>query len=225
MGKQETQMVDIVPELLQKIKKDFAKALKGRTIIELKEQAIDSDSYEDAEKYADEVGKILSECLRRYVVAEELPDGKMYYNIASRIMSALLLDEHNEAIEVAEQVQENINARGGIGLKAITGQFNSDRAKGIIERLALAEGIEEISWIFDEPIKNFAMAAVDDTAKQNADFQSEVGLKPIIIRTAEANCCPWCSALAGTYESDKAPADVWKRHENCRCVINYKVRR
>ena len=34
----------------------------------------------------------------------------------------------------------------------------------------------------------------------NAKFRTEAGLKATITRIAEADCCPWCDSLAGTYE-------------------------
>ena len=47
------------------------------------------------------------------------------------------------------------------------------------------------------------------------------GLRPRVIRTAESHCCKWCSALAGTYDYPRVPKDVYRRHERCRCRVEY----
>ena len=34
-------------------------------------------------------------------------------------------------------------------------------------------------------------------------------------------CCDWCRSLAGTYSYPNVPPDVYKRHRNCRCTVDY----
>lgn len=35
-------------------------------------------------------------------------------------------------------------------------------------------------------------------------------------------CCEWCTRQSGRYEyPDKVPADVYKRHDNCKCTVEY----
>ncbi|WP_205422898.1 hypothetical protein [Granulicatella sp. zg-ZJ] len=48
------------------------------------------------------------------------------------------------------------------------------------------------------------------------------GLSPKIIRTHTGNCCDWCRNLAGVYDYPKVPKDVYRRHGNCRCTVDYK---
>ena len=61
-----------------------------------------------------------------------------------------------------------------------------------------------------------------DFVRENADFHYESGLSPKIVRTSEAGACKWCRALAGTYDYSSVRAtgnDVWRRHRDCRCVV------
>jgi len=35
-------------------------------------------------------------------------------------------------------------------------------------------------------------------------------------------CCEWCQKLAGIYEYGKHPKDIFKRHDNCTCLVTFK---
>ena len=80
---------------------------------------------------------------------------------------------------------------------------------------------EALIWL-REPIINNCEAFFDDFIKENAKFRNDVGLKATLTRTAESNCCSWCAALAGIYEYGKAPDDIYRRHEFCRCTVTYQ---
>jgi hypothetical protein len=58
--------------------------------------------------------------------------------------------------------------------------------------------------------------------KANADFRSRAGLDTYIERRDDGKCCEWCSKLAGRYSyPDKAPRDIFRRHDNCGCTVEY----
>ena len=87
------------------------------------------------------------------------------------------------------------------------------------------EGIsleDALIWL-GEPIINNSEAFFDDFIDSNAKFRTEAGLKATITRIAEANCCPWCDSLAGTYEYGSAPDDIYRRHQYCRCTVTYQT--
>ena len=47
-------------------------------------------------------------------------------------------------------------------------------------------------------------------------------MTPIIKRTGGFKCCKWCSSLYGIYKyPNEVPKDVYKRHENCTCTVEY----
>lgn len=62
---------------------------------------------------------------------------------------------------------------------------------------------------------------MDSTVKTNADFQYKAGLRPKIRRMTDGKCCEWCSRLAGVYDYPDVPKDVFRRHANCGCVVEY----
>lgn len=98
----------------------------------------------------------------------------------------------------------------------------TERITGIIDRLADADNYEEVAWLLDAPVENIALSVVDDTMRENAEFQHEAGLPAKVVRyTNDPHACKWCQAQAGTYEYPNVPKDVWRRHERCECIIEY----
>ena len=59
------------------------------------------------------------------------------------------------------------------------------------------------------------------SAKANTDFQYQAGLSPKVIRISSGNCCEWCDSLEGEYYYPDVPDEVWQRHKNCNCVVEY----
>lgn len=41
----------------------------------------------------------------------------------------------------------------------------------------------------------------------------------IVVREEVGDCCDWCADLAGTYDYEDAPKEVWQRHAHCRCMV------
>ena len=83
---------------------------------------------------------------------------------------------------------------------------------------------QAIKWL-REPIINNSEAFFDDFVRANADFRTNVGLKATITRTVESGCCKWCEDLAGTYDYDSAPEEIYARHEFCRCSVTYQSKK
>lgn len=69
---------------------------------------------------------------------------------------------------------------------------------------------------------NVGQSFYDSYVEANVNFRSRAGSKTYIIRRQVGKCCKWCAALAGIYESDNAPADIYRRHQNCRCLVTFK---
>lgn len=214
---------DIVPELLKLIEKEFDEKTYNSEVLKKAIKALQDRkaTYKDAHEFAIEVGEILSEVLNKNITAEILPDGRMYFNIANRILNPTMSKNYELVSSYAADVQTTLNHNAGLRIKGQKAELNQSKIDGIIERLSTAEKFEEIKWILDEPIKNFSQSIVDDTAKVNMKFQSKAGLKPKVRRVVVANCCDWCRRLAGTYEYGKEPDDIYRRHRYCRCRVEY----
>ena len=84
--------MDIVPSLLESIQRSFFEKLeRNKQIKRVKKLIIDGDAtYEEAQIYAVELGKILSESNNEHITVDVLPEGRMYFNISDRILSPTL---------------------------------------------------------------------------------------------------------------------------------------
>lgn len=214
---------DVVPELLEKIKKDFIERLnKSKKSQELLEKINNNKAtFKDGYKYAELVGEKLAESFKASLSSDVLPDGRMYYNIADRILNETLGENHKLISRAATQIQTNLNKTAGIGIKGIQPKLNQDRINGLIKKISKEKVFDDIAWLLDEPVKNFSMAVVDDTIAQNAGFQYSSGLRAKIVRHSMAGCCKWCDEVAGTYYYPDVPKDIYRRHQYCRCQIDY----
>lgn len=204
---------DISPALLERIRADFLSLLG--------DEAPAADTYAAAADYAERVGAALSEAFRRNLTADTLPDGRLYWNIADRVVRPLLEEDHALIADASAAVQLALNQQAGIGIAPQRAALNTDAMDGLLNKLAEAERFEDAAWVLDEPVRTFSRMVVDDTLEKNVSFQGRAGLQPRVIRTAESHCCKWCSALAGTYDYPHVPKDVYRRHERCRCRVEY----
>lgn len=209
-------MTDIAPELLEKVQKSFEAETAG-----LKEDiAKGVKSYEEAYAYAIKVGEALSKSFGVNITPEVLPDGMMYYNIADKVVRPMLQAEYEISSVAAAQAQRSANRAAGIGMKPQIAEFDEGKAQGIIDRVS-SQPFEEVSWLLNEPVKTFSKNVVDDTLQKNVEFQGKSGLSPKIRRTTSGETCEWCQAVAGTYEYPNVPKDVYRRHANCDCIVEY----
>lgn len=219
-----TMVVDIVPELLERIQKDFNTELnKSNKLIGIR-LLIDSGdaTYADANEYAVEVGEILARVFKRHLKADILPDGKMYYNIAERILTPTLGFNHTLISQASAEIQEVLNRTVGLGIKGIEAPLNQDRIDSIINRVSVEENYEDVAWILDEPIVNFSQSVVDDVIETNVNFHGESGLSPTVTRVAHGHDpCDWCREMEGTYKYPDVPDGIYGRHDRCRCTVEY----
>ncbi|KRL71708.1 hypothetical protein [Ligilactobacillus saerimneri] len=217
-------MTDIVPELLEAIKKDFEKqrvdSKKIQALLKLLEDG--QATYKDAHAYAVEVGEILSKVLNVHITAETLPDGKMYFNIADRVLNETLKNNYSLVSDYTEGVQARLNRQVGLKLRAQRPDFDQDRVKGFVNKLSSADDFTDVQWVLGDPMVNFTQSVVDEAIKKNAKFHSDAGMKAVIKRQVKGKACDWCRGLEGTYDYPKGtPNEVFHRHENCRCVTEY----
>lgn len=217
-------MKDIVPELLSDIQNQFSRLFNDDNKIKSIYELIDSGNatHSDVHEFAIKTGEILAKSLNDNISGEVLPDGKMYYNIAERILNPTLGNNYELIDTVLQTVQTNLNRKAGFGLRGVKTPINQDRIDGFIERLSLEENFEEVRWIIDEPIVNFSQSVVDDGIKNNVDFHAKSGLAPNVTRIVTGHRpCAWCRNLAGSYDYPDVPEDVYRRHENCKCLVEY----
>lgn len=216
-------MIDIVPELLEKIRGDFFKEVsQNKSIIRI-DSLIQNGSatYSDLNEYSALVGKSLGDSLQRHITVDVLPDGRMYFNIADRTLQTTLRDNYVIVSNATVDVQTVLNQNANLGLKAVKPELNESRIIGLVDKISNEVDFEEVQWLLGDPVINFSQAIVEDSIKANAEFHYDVGLKPKIIRIAEAGACDWCKSIEGTFDYPNVPEDVYRRHANCRCTTDY----
>lgn len=215
---------DVVPVLNDLITASFnGYVLKDRRLGQISRRIRDGTAtFTEAHAYAESLGEDLSKALINTLTAENLPNGTLYYNIAQRTVIPALENNYNLVNEAAKQVQKSLDKKSGIGLGAVSADFPAERVNGLIDKMTSTDILEDaIRWL-KEPIVNNSEAFMDDYIDANARFRNDVGLKAKLIRKADPKCCDWCAALEGEYDYGSAPADIYRRHEFCRCVVTYQ---
>lgn len=160
--------------------------------------------------------------LNVHITAETLPDGKMYFNIADRVLNETLKNNYSLVSDYTEGVQTRLNQQPGLKLRAQRPDFDQDRVKGFVNKLSSADDFTDVQWVLGDPMVNFTQSVVDEAIKKNAKFYSDAGMKSVIKRQVKGKACKWCRGLEGTYDYPKGtPNEVFHRHENCRCVTEY----
>ena len=214
---------DIVPELLEAIQKDFNSSMEKSSKLHALKKMIENEtaSYVEINDYAKKIGELLSRSLQKNISSNVLPDGKMYFNIAKRILEPTLGNNYKLVTEVATMVQKTLNRKNKINIKPQVPKINKDRIDGFLNRVSNEDNFDEVSWILEEPITNFTQSVVNDFVDENIKFQYKAGLRPKLIRKENGRCCNWCRDVIGTYKYPDVPKDVYKRHSYCKCTVEY----
>lgn len=214
---------DIVPKLEERIVEEFHRLYDDSEKIQTLLQKVKDGTatYQEAHAYATEVHRITGQAWQKYVTADTLPDGRMYYNIANRLIPATLDENFILVSDYAVEAQNKLNRKAEIGLRAQLPERNQDRIDGLVEVASNAEQYAEIEGRLLSGMENFLLNVVDESIRANAEFQYSAGLRPKIIRTTHSGACPWCVALAGAYDYPNVPRDVYRRHDNCYCKVDF----
>lgn len=215
--------IDVLPKLLQEVKNEFELAFGESEIIRNAFATLEAKkaTYKTANEFAIEIGEILSKALGASISADKLPNGKMYYNIAQRLLTDVLGRNHELVSGYASDVQKNLNQEAKIGMEVQVPELNRDRIAGIVNRFSSEENFEDVSWLLGEPIVNFTQSIIDDSIRKNAEFHHKAGLQPEIVRTSYFHCCEWCQEVEGNYKYPRVPKNVYRRHQHCRCTVDY----
>lgn len=216
---------DVVPELMEQIDARFkANNLKDRQLGRVGQKiSAGTADLSDAHTFAERLGFNLSDALTGTLREDNLPNGRLYYNIAERTVIPALEQDYELVNEAAAMIQKSIDEKAQIGLASVKADFPIERIQNLIDKLTADEITPQqvISWL-TEPIVNNSEAFVDDYVEANSKFRAKAGLKTKLIRKAAWNCCDWCSKLEGTYDYGSAPSDIYRRHEFCRCTVTYQ---
>lgn len=214
---------DVLPGILEEVQERFERDFGKSEIVRNAFATLKAKkaTYKTANEFAIEIGDILSRVLGTSLSADKLPDGKMYYNIAQRLLTDVLGRNYELVSGYASDVQKNLNDKAKIGLKVQVPELNKDRIAGIVNRFSSEDNFEDVSWLLGEPIVNFTQSIIDDSIQKNAEFHHRSGLQPEIVRKSYFHCCEWCQEVQGNYKYPRVPKDVYRRHQHCRCILDY----
>lgn len=231
---------DIVPELIEAITSEFRDRLnRSRELVDILKRIPAGGTLEDIHELAELRGRLLSETLQDIITPQTLPNGRMYWNIATRTVTPFMVENYDAINEAAKQVQSYIDREAGIGLNPMQAPFPRERVRGLSEKLSdETVPVESALRYLGEPIINTTESFADDFVEINARFRYRLGMDVKVVRSLGASerrsyrvgrrtrdyrvPCEWCQALAGTYDyTDTKGSDVWKRHESCRCVLSF----
>ena len=211
---------------LQEIKNEFASKCQSDAEIKSLLTKIHSGSgtYEDASKASKLIGSELSK------IYKEKMRGAYGVNMSAdttevdSILRQTLQHDYDTITDLTKTTQESLNKAAGINMNAVVPKYNTDRTEGIISRVDefskrdLDAAMNELS----SNMVNYSMSIVDASVKENADYQFRAGMVPKIKRTMQGSKpCKWCQALAGTYDYPDVPENIYRRHNNCFCVVTY----
>lgn len=219
--------IDIGAELLLEIEKRYERGIAENKLFRDTAAKINlgRGSFHRANIYAKEAARELSKAFQSVLVPEALPEGRIFWNIAETAIRPPLEAVGLDVQQMTAKVIDMLNEKAGIGMKAAFPGINQDRIKGIMDAVTAQENALDAAPYLGEPVTNIMQHAVDDMARHNARTQYESGLQPKIIRSGCAKCCDWCAALEGTYDYPVKNPDVYRRHEFCKCTIEFQPSR
>ena len=163
-------------------------------------------SYKDADNYADLVGQAMAKAFHDNAV--DLPNGKMYFNIADRLINGTLRQSHQLVSNYTADAQTVLNKQAGLGIKGLTADMDESKAKNLVEVACNADRYADVAPKVEQAMTSFARSVVVDTMKKNVDFHHKLGLSPKIVRKLGAGTgkkrshsrCEFCRECVGTFE-------------------------
>lgn len=170
-------------------------------------------TYKDASRLSSLTGRKLGRILNAELAEVTDPD------TIREILQKSCLRNYEVVSDATLTIQTALNTKARIGIKPVVPEYNEERVEGIATEL-VDKGYERVTDSIPAQIENQSMAIVDDSVRQNADIQYQFGLEPKIVRTSDGRCCEWCNRLAGVYNYP-CSSEVYRRHQNCRCVVEY----
>lgn len=182
-------------------------------------------TFKEMKRFSERAGAILVESLKATFSADKLPDGKLYQNIAEKVIIPMLEDNHTLITEVCGYVADDLNKAARIGTKAVTAAFNADKAETVAQIAANCGEVVPGNKAA-QLVENATMSMVDDFIQANLEFQKKLGLVPQIQRIYHKGKkhCEFCASLqyTGEYKGPGMPAEIFLRHRDCRCTLIYK---
>ena len=217
-----------VKKTLEKYDQKIARDAK---IAELDRKAREGmNKWRAAEELASRIGMTTAQVLLSDLL-DEYPDGKIPEDAAKALTVPLMKHNYERVSATAEAAQTATNEAAGVGLKALTPEFNKDRAEGIAKNIASWDNLAEHKDQVTKEVENNSHSIVDDTIRVNASAQESAGLKVSVTRIydgvglSNGRICQWCLDRCGTNMSyaEAYEKGAFQRHPGCGCELLYSV--
>jgi phosphate uptake regulator len=127
---------DIVPDLYDQMMKRFRSSVAMDPWVKAFSKRLKAGkaTQEEAQNYAGRIGKHAASALSSSLRAENLPDGRIYWNIAKRTIEPLLREATEMVNDAMVSIIEAEHKKKRIGMKPIRAGFNQDRCDAIMNR-------------------------------------------------------------------------------------------
>ena len=219
---------DVAPALSNKIDRDFERRMENdRTVQRILNRIRDGTATQgDVSEYAARVGRHSSAAMRGVLTPENLPDGKLYWNIADRTIRPRLESNHGLVLNAAKKTQKQINTAAGYNINPPTTKINNWQVSNLLNS-ATMDGAN-LDAVLHEPVITLARKSYDDFQKSNVEQMQALGVRAIVHREYDGVGlhdgklpCQWCIDRAGTYESvgSAQEAGAFERHDGCGCTV------
>lgn len=132
-------MEDIVPQLYEKIKKEFFLKIKNDKQIQeaLKEET--EASFSDVSLLSRRVGMYASVSLIKNINKDTMPEGKIYWNILERTVLPIMKEVYELVNQMAFNVQKRIDKEQNIGIKPVKPKFQKERIEDIMNKIMVVQ--------------------------------------------------------------------------------------
>lgn len=220
-------MEDIVPVLYEKIKKMFDGLVSSDEEIQAILNSEKKGTFAELYPMSKRVGKYAAKSLSEHYTEELLPDEILYWNIMERTIIPIMKGVNKIDNQLAINVQKKLDEEQKIGIKPQETEFQEDRVYDVMNKVSTLTkdnktDLKMTSKILNRALVNISNGDIDKFIQKNAEFRANAGMSAKIIRTSSGHCCEWCNEIAGTYNYPDVPKDVYRRHDNCDCKVEYE---
>lgn len=224
-------MEDIAPELYKKIQADFITAVRNDGTIKVLVNKGNKTPLSNKEltTISTRLGDHASKALQKTLTVENLPDGRLYYNIAERTVKPIMEQIYTTSNTLAVKAMQLKDRAAGINIAIARGMDPGERIHELLDFAANSKTAEEIKNALNLPIKTTAIDFNDDFLRANAEIRDGMGFKQTITREYDGvglangrRPCNWCIGRAGIYQSyqEAKDAGAFERHTGCGCTID-----
>lgn len=223
-------MEDIAPELYKKIEADYNAAVKSDSTIKTIMAKLNKRplTHNELTTISTRLGDHASAALKKTLVVENLPDGKLYWNIADRTIRPVMEQVYSLSNSVQMLSQRVADQAAGVNIGISKGIDPDNRIREIIDFATNSKTAEELDNALNLPVKTTALDFNDDFMRANADIRNGMGFIQTVVREYDGvglangkRPCNWCIGRAGTWTYEEAKENgVFERHVGCGCTID-----